>query len=78
MLESTLTSKGQTTLPKSVREALNLAPGDKVRYLVLGDEVRIVRPRKVLTLAGTLHHDGPPVSLDEMDKAIADGAAGAE
>ena len=78
MLESTLTSKGQTTLPKSVREALGLAPGDKVRYLVLGDEVRIVRPRKVLTLAGTLRHDGPPVSLEDMDEAIAGGAARTE
>ena len=74
MLESTLTSKGQTTLPKGVREALGLEPGDKVRYLVLGDEVRILRPRKVMTLAGSLKHDGAPVSLDDMDRAIADGA----
>ncbi len=78
MLESTLTSKGQTTLPKGVREALGLAPGDKVRYLVVGDEVRIVRPRPVMTLAGSLRHDGPAVSLEDMDRAIVDGATGAE
>lgn len=76
MLESTLTSKGQTTLPKPVRDRLGLAPGDKVRYLVLGDEVRIVRPRPVMELAGSLRHAGPPVSLDEMDEATAAGALG--
>lgn len=75
MLESTVTSKGQTTLPRDVRAHLGLAPGDKLRYLVLGDEVRIVRARKVMTLCGSLRHDGPPVSLDEMDQAVRDGAA---
>ena len=73
-LESTVTSKGQTTLPKDVRDRLGLAPGDKVRYLIIGDEVRLVRPRKVMTLCGRLPHDGDPVGLDEMDRAIRDGA----
>ena len=40
MVESTITSKGQTTLPKPVREALGVKPGDRVRYLIIGDEVR--------------------------------------
>ena len=74
-LESTVTSKGQTTLPKDVRDRLGLAPGDKVRYLITGDEIRLVRPRKVMTLCGSLPYDGDPVSLDEMDQAIRDGAA---
>ena len=34
MVESTITSRGQTTLPKSVREALGVKPGDRVRYVV--------------------------------------------
>lgn len=76
MLESTITSKGQTTLPRDVRRALGLAPGDKVRYLVVGDDVRIVRSRKVMTLAGELSRDGAPVTLDEMARAIAEGASG--
>lgn len=74
-LESTVTSKGQTTLPKDVREHLGLKAGDKVRYLVIGDEVRLVRPRKVMSLSGSLPHEGEPVSLDEMDEAVRDGAA---
>lgn len=32
MIESAITSRGRTTLPKAVREALSLQPGDRVRY----------------------------------------------
>lgn len=75
MLESTITAKGQTTLPKSVREHLGLAPGDRLRYIITGDEIRLVRPRKVMTLCGSLSHDGPPVTLEDMDTATRDAAA---
>ena len=74
MQESTVTAKGQTTLPRDIRQHLGLNPGDRVRYLVIGDEVRLVRPRKVMTLCGALRHAGAPVSLDDMDKAVRDGA----
>ena len=36
MLESRITSKGRTTIPKSVREALGVKPGDRIRYFVHG------------------------------------------
>ncbi|QBF34286.1 type II toxin-antitoxin system PrlF family antitoxin [Thalassococcus sp. S3] len=76
MHESTLTSKGQTTLPKHVRQALNLKPGDKLRYLVLDDgEVRLLRMRPVTELAGRLRSTRAPVTLEEMEEAIAEGAA---
>ena len=77
MRESTVTIKGQTTLPKDVRQALRLAPGDRVRYLILdGGEVRIVRSQPVLRLAGLLAGSSDRrLSLDEMDEAIARGAA---
>lgn len=76
MFESTLTSKGQTTLPRDVRTALGLKPGDRVRYLVLdGGEVRILPTRPVSSLAGLLQRPGvEPVSLDAMEEAIARGA----
>ena len=76
MLESGITSKGQTTLPKGVRDALAVEAGDRVRYIVLGDQVRIVPVRSIKRLYGSLPYDGPPVTLEEMDQAIADGAAG--
>ncbi|GGD29941.1 AbrB/MazE/SpoVT family DNA-binding domain-containing protein [Sinisalibacter lacisalsi] len=75
MRESTVTSKGQTTLPKDVRKVLRLQAGDKVRYILLDGEVRILRARPVLALEGALKRPGQkPVALDEMDEAIAAGA----
>ena len=77
MIESAITSKGQTTLPKPVREALSVQAGDRVRYIIHGDEVRIVAVRPLSRLFGVLRHDGPAVTLEEMERAIADGAIGA-
>lgn len=76
MQESTVTIKGQTTLPREVREALGLKPGDRIRYLVLDNgQVRILKPRSVMSLAGMLQREGQaPVSLDDMEAAIARGA----
>ncbi|MDF3604715.1 type II toxin-antitoxin system PrlF family antitoxin [Paracoccus sp. DMF-8] len=75
MTESTITIKGQTTLPKSVREALEIGPGDRLRYVILDDgQVRLMRTRPVAELAGMLRHDGPPVTLEQMDEAIAAAA----
>ena len=76
MLESTVTVKGQTTLPKDVRAALGLTSGDKIRYLVLpGGEVRILKTGSVKRLTGMLADaTKEPVSLEQMDTAIAEGA----
>ena len=76
MIQSTVTSKGQTTLPKAVREALGLVPGDKVRFLIVDNEVRILPVRPLKSLAGALKRDGAPVSTDEMEAAIHAGRAG--
>lgn len=77
MLESTVTSKGQTTLPRHVRDCLSVQPGDRVRYLIDGDAIRIVAVRPVSQLFGLLQFDGPAVTLDQMDDAIAEGATSA-
>ena len=74
MLESTITAKGQTTLPKAVRNALDVQAGDRVRYFILDDEVRIVPLRPVHRLFGLLKYDGPPVTIEDMERGIADGA----
>ncbi|MCL7466621.1 type II toxin-antitoxin system PrlF family antitoxin [Phaeovulum sp. NW3] len=76
MQESTVTSKGQTTLPKEVRTALGLSPGDRLRYMILDDgEVRLVRLQPVAGLAGLLKtRVSRVVSLEEMEAAIAEGA----
>ena len=76
MIESAITSKGQTTLPKAVREALAVQPGDRVRYIVHRDEVRIRKVKPIGRLFGALKYDGPPVSLQVMERAIVEGATG--
>lgn len=74
MVQSAITSKGQTTLPKSVRQALGVKAGDRVRYVVLDNDVRILPVRPVGRLFGALKHDGPPVTLEDMEEAVAEGA----
>lgn len=54
MLESTLTSKGQTTIPAKIREALNVQAGDRLIYSVQNDGVLIKRKQNIADLAGCL------------------------
>ena len=75
MLESTVTKKGQTTLPKPVRDLLGVQTGDRVRYVVLDGEVRILPVRPIRRLFGVLEHDGPAVTVEEMKRAVADAAS---
>ena len=74
MIESAITSKGQTTLPKVVREALGVRPGDRVRYVVLGNEVRILPLRPIRRLFGVLEYERAPVTLEDMERAVVEGA----
>ena len=77
MVESAVTSKGQTTLPKAVREALGVGPGDRVRYVILDNgEVRMLPVRSISELFGVLKYDGPPVTLEDMERAVVEGATG--
>ena len=74
MIESGVTAKGQTTLPKAVRQALSVEAGDRVRYVIHDGEVRILRVQSIDRLFGVLRYDGPPVTLEDIESAIADGA----
>ena len=74
MIESTITDAERVTLPESVREALNLRTGDRIRYYIIEGEVRVVKPGHISRLKGALKYDGPPVSIEEMNQAIADEA----
>lgn len=74
MVESSVTKKGQTTLPKPVRESLGLQAGDRVRYVIANGEVRILPVRPINRLFGALRHDGSAVTLEEMEQAVANGA----
>lgn len=75
MIESSITVKGQTTLPKAVREALSVQSGDRVRYIIEDGEVQIMAVRPLSRLFGVLRNDGPTVTLEDMERAFADGAS---
>jgi antitoxin PrlF len=54
MIRSRITSRSQTTIPRGVREALGIRPGQDIGYIIEGGEVRVVNA----THAG---HDDPVV-----------------
>jgi antitoxin PrlF len=73
MPSARLTSKGQATIPKEIRDHLKLQAGDIIDFVVDRDGVVVVRPgtAHVGQLKGILHKPGRrPVSLEEMDLAI--------
>jgi AbrB family looped-hinge helix DNA binding protein len=77
-MEATMTSKGQITIPKSVRDLLQLRTGDRVDFVVGSDGRVIIVPltHSVKALKGMLPKPGKRVSLEEMEQAIAGGATG--
>ncbi|HXH84975.1 MAG TPA: AbrB/MazE/SpoVT family DNA-binding domain-containing protein [Candidatus Tectomicrobia bacterium] len=59
--ETTITQKGQVTIPREIRERLRLEPGDRVIFQVEGDAVRIRRaPSKALALYGAFRRASAP------------------
>lgn len=72
---ATLTSKGQITLPKKIREQLKLQPGDRVEFLVGTDGQVTVWPvtSDVTILKGLIPKPKQPVTLEAMRGAIKQG-----
>ena len=72
MPTATVTSKGQITIPKAVREELGLTEGDRVAFRVLEDGSVIVEPETVdlLDLKGALKPKRKGVTVADMDAAI--------
>jgi antitoxin PrlF len=54
---ATLTSKGQTTIPKAIREQLNMKSGDRMTFTLMPDSTVVIRlkRKKLADLAGILH-----------------------
>lgn len=73
MAASTITSKGQITIPKAVRDALKLNAGDKIEFVVTDKREALIRPisKKVDDVFGILHKpDQKKVSVEEMNEGI--------
>ncbi|MBI4538210.1 MAG: AbrB/MazE/SpoVT family DNA-binding domain-containing protein [Gemmatimonadetes bacterium] len=73
MATATLTSKGQTTIPKRIRELLGLRPGDRIDFVVEDGDRIVIRPATtpITQLAGLLARPGVRArSLKEMNEAV--------
>lgn len=73
MPTATLTSKGQTVIPKAIRDHLGLQPGDSLDFVVQDSGEVLIRPatEDIRRLKGLLHRAGRlPVSVREMNQAI--------
>ena len=75
MLHSTLTSKGQTTIPGEIRKALNLRAGDQLEYLLQNNQV-LLRPHPgTRSLKGALSSNkGKGLTFDQIRAAAGKNA----
>ena len=70
MSESTITAKGQTTVPRQVREQIGAGPGTRLVWHVTPDGSLIVRAKthSILALKGMLKSPRKkPVSVEDMN-----------
>jgi antitoxin PrlF len=76
MATATLTSKGQITVPKEIRDQLHLSTGDRVRFLTDSEGKVVMMPAtiSIAELRGCLPAPKRAVTLAEMDEAIAAGS----
>jgi antitoxin PrlF len=77
-MESAITSKGQATIPKAVREHLGLKPGDRVKFFMHPDGSVVLLPKlPASALRGIAAGRRPPATLEEMNEAVAEGTVDA-
>ncbi len=70
-MEATLSSKGQATIPKAVREFLHLKPGDRFKFFLSPDGTVAILPIIPMEkLKGSLVKRKRPTSVEEVNAAI--------
>ncbi len=79
MAQLSVTSRGQVTFRKDVLKHLGIRPGDKIRLALLpGGRVGLEADQPTGSwddIHGMLKHKGIRMTIDEMNEAIANGAA---
>ena len=78
MTSATVTSKGQVTIPKEIRDYLKLNAGSRIDFVIDADGQVKVIPLNVpaKALSGILHRPGmKAATIEEMESAIAEGAS---
>lgn len=73
-MESAITSKGQATIPKSVRDHLRLEPGDRVKFFIHPDGTVVLLPKLPARAARGMLKAKRRLTVAQMNDAIASGA----
>jgi len=69
--EATMTSKGQVTIPKDVRDRLGMRAGGKLRFAIEGEQVVVsTHPSSIQDLFGILGKPPRAATVEQMDEAI--------
>ncbi|MEQ1812916.1 MAG: type II toxin-antitoxin system PrlF family antitoxin [Candidatus Nitrotoga sp.] len=69
--DATLTSKGQTTIPKEIRDGLGMKSGDRITFTLMPDATVVMRlkNKSITDLAGTLHKkERKPVPVEQLSR----------
>ena len=69
--DATLTSKGQTTIPKEIRDRLAMKAGDRLTFTLMPDSTVVMRvkTKSVIELAGLLHKkERKPVPVEQLSR----------
>ena len=78
-MESAITSKGQATIPKAIRDHLQLKTGDRIKFFIHPDGTVVLLPKlPASALRGIVKPRLWPVTIEEMEEAAAAGAAGCQ
>jgi len=80
MATATVTSKGQITIPAQVRASLGLDTGDRIEFVDLGQGkfAIMAATHSVKDLKGLIRKPARPVSIEDMNQAIAEQGSKAE
>lgn len=76
MLESTITRKGQVTIPKAIRDRLGVKEGEKVFFVMRGEEVVLkVVKGTILDLRGSVRHSEHPEDFEKIRRSVKQAVA---
>ena len=72
MPKATMNSKGQITIPKSIRDAFNIKPGDRIEFFINDQGKLVIWPitEGIISMKGIVDYSGPVVSVDDVNEVI--------
>ena len=70
VMVSTISTKGQTTIPEDIRKELSLQPGDRVMWELVNGQLIGTPTGDLMSLAGSLRSEMPSLPKSEMRKIV--------